>query len=229
MAGGGVVHGSIIAAYDSLVHALEEASTRSNVGFVEWTEPISSRFRVSQEDSDVAEFDAVLHLYDWKARDVKLSILVHARERIRRSTGGLLQSSIHVGYYRLRNSAAEQLQNIHYDYKGEEAYHPVFHAQLCEDPVPLTAAQEAELSFTLPRVGGPFVCFREAKIPTSDMTLGSLLLCLAADHIKGAFFNEFIASVRSLQTNMPAPVFESTKRSLNGSDHLRSSHWFAHM
>ena len=73
--------------------------------------------------------------------------------------------------------------------------------------------------------------FRMQRIQTSDMTLASVLLCLAADHLEPAAFVDFKARVIEIQKSMPVPRYHAGMRKSLGNDlsRLGSSHWFAHM
>jgi hypothetical protein len=225
----GLLPNAVISAYESLVNALQQASENAN-GYVSWTKPLASRFRLAERDNDVVEFDAYLHLDEWKARRSTMSILVHARERIRRSTQALIQSSIHLSYYGVEGRVARHFHSLHYDYGAAQLHHPIFHCQLCHDAVELSPDVAAELAFDYQRAASTASCFREARIPTSDMTLPSVLLCLAADHLKDSFFEDFFEKVRAVEDKMPLPAFDRTKNSIVANpEHLRSTHWFAHM
>jgi hypothetical protein len=230
MAGGGALKYAITNAYDALVLALQDASDKANVGTVEWIAPPSSCFRVDSKDEDLALLDATIHLAEWKAGSGTISILLRVREAIRRSTEDLVKSTVLVHYYGIKNKTATHLHSIHFDYDGEQDHHPVFHAQLCNDVASLAANDAEKLGFQYVRKESRPPCFKRARIPTSDMSLPSVLLCLAADHMKREFFMEFLESVKSVEEKMPLPAFERTKASLAGKPHhLRSSHWFAHM
>jgi hypothetical protein len=230
MAGGPVLPGETIAAYDGLVRALQQASEDANVGFVEWIELPSGCFRVDAADNDVVSLDIVIHLAHWRAGNGTVSILVNGREHIRRSTREIIKSTVHVSYFGIKNNTASHLHSIHFDYDGEQDNHPVFHAQLCNDTVDIGPESAEKLGFEYKLAHSKAVCFKRSRIPTSDMTLPSVLLCLAADHLEAQFFNDFVELVKTFQDKMPLPTFDSTKASIAGKpNHLRSSHWFAHM
>ena len=73
-------------------------------------------------------------------------------------------------------------------------------------------------------------CWVTTRIPTSDMTLASVLYCLVADHLGAAFFGQFAERVHSIQERLPPPGFDALKDSIQKSlAHFKSSHWFAHM
>jgi hypothetical protein len=107
--------------------------------------------------------------------------------------------------------------------------HPLFHAQLCSDHIALDGFSAGEIGFEYQIDPAPASCFRDARIPTSDMTLPSVLLCLAADHFEKPFFCQFREEATVLQQTLPRPAFNSLRQSIAAApDHLRSSHWFSH-
>lgn len=233
MAGGGILPYPVINAYERLITALENASAQANVGNMFWSEPLISRFSRDPRNDDLVLFEAFFHLAEWPARGQQISIVIRAREAISRATTKLVYSSVHLAYYDVdpESFTSRHLHSVHFDYDGEKDYHPVFHVQLCKDEVPLPPGYAEKLGFTYQNEVSTVTCFGRARIPTTDMTLASVLLCLAADHFdKRPLFIEFLEAVRTLQEGMPLPDFESTKQSIARSPgDLRSSHWFAHM
>ena len=221
----------VLSAYDRLFESLGKATEDDNVGVVKSTGNPSAHFRVDPIDSARALLDIQLHLKEWKARGNTISILIHAREAIERSTRRLIRSTVHVSYYRLKGNAASLLHNMHFDFDGEQDNHPVFHAQLCSDDVVLSSEAKQQLSFRYTRDNSKPTCYRDARIPTSDMTFASVLLCLAADHlVNRASFKDVYDSVCNCQEQMPIAAFTKMKASIaSNSKHLGSSHWFAHM
>lgn len=230
MAGGGLLSGKLMAAYDTLIKAFQDAGTDANCGFVECTDPLVSCFSLTDDGSVI--FNAFFHLIEWRAGNESIDILVHVQEMIERNSEILAKSTVHVSYFKVHDRKACLLHSIHFDYgKEEEAFHPRFHAQLCPEPVQLPAdvAKKLEFEYELAPPGAA-ICFKDARIPTSDMTFPSVLLCLAADHLHQPFFSNFRESVLKLQENMPQPNFDSLRGSITANpEHLRSSHWFAHM
>jgi hypothetical protein len=119
---------------------------------------------------------------------------------------------------------------MHFDYGDELACHPVFHVQSCPEMVELSQDDAEALEFDFPNDTWRAICFKYARIPTSDMTFSSVLLCLAADHMRPEFFSEFMGAVREVHGRMPLPAFTRLKSSIaREPNHLRSFHWYAHM
>lgn len=221
--------GDMSTAYDTVVQSLSDASIDSNCGYVFWLEPVSSRFKAAGDD---VNFDLKLHLCEWPARNEKLSILIWVRETIDRATRTLKQSSVLICYYDVQGIVGKHLHSMHFDFKGEELRHPIFHAQLCKDTVPLTPEEGRALGVKFTPEPPTSTCFRECRIPTSDMSFASLLLCVAGDHLSkdDEFFNKFLADVRREQVKLPKLTFASLKKSLTDQpDHFKSSHWYSHM
>jgi len=224
--------------YESLVNALGKAADQAGCGDI-WTSPPIGSWLQPSENGDV-ELDGYLHLARWKSRcehSKLVHILLHAQETILDDRGGpmLLKSNVRVYYYR---TDATLLQSVHFDYGKPQAAHPLFHAQVSNvEPSGLSTGEAEELRFGFTAGAAGLTCYRDARIPTSDMTLPSVLLCLAADHLDSddasqdkRFFREFRDELLRLQDRLPKPSIPSMLDSLKAqSDHLHSSHWFAHM
>lgn len=215
--------------YDALVEFLRATCEQANCGTVAWTR-LCDRFRYT---SGKAELTGYLHLRDWKWRGASAServhILAEIQETVRCSDRVLLKSTVRLDYYSVADDTAELLQCVHFDFEGEKDNHPIFHVQCRKDPIVLDASIKQELAFEYDIKSDHVTCFRDARVPTSDMTFPSVLLCLAADHFAKPFFCEFREKAKQLQQLLPQPVFKSLADSLSDDpDHLRSSHWFAH-
>ncbi|MGO8733162.1 MAG: hypothetical protein ACLQVM_10245 [Terriglobia bacterium] len=224
----GVLEYAIMAAYETLVASFVDAVDKADCGFVK-AKPILGCFK--REWNGTVTFDSCLHLQNW-GKKPQLSILVRAQETIR--PGGALpileSSTVHVSYFKIEQDTAALLHSIHFDFDGEKDLHPVFHAQLCPETIQLSANDAEALEFSFSQDFAKAICFKDARIPTPDMTFPSVLLCLAADHMPTLFFREFMESVRGIHKRMPLPPFENLKKSIaKEPGHLRSFHWFAHM
>lgn len=221
----GRLGGENIVAYDNLVSAFREASEASN-NLVYIYPPLNSQLRA--QGNRIA-LEGYLHLFTGtRKRDSDLSVLVHVRETISPTPLALLKSSIHVCYYSVHGNNAHFQHGIHFDYGPAQDLHPLFHAQLCLDDIDLSPQHRSELAFEWTVKRGSPSCFREARIPTSDMTFPSLLLCLAADHLQSSFL-VFRDRVTHHQAKLPQPVCSTTTESVTAEkSNLRSHHWFAH-
>lgn len=220
-----------LASYDDLVGALEDVTDNANCGDIKWTKPLSRRF---DQAGGQANFSAYLHLRNWKwyggSRKNGLHILLQIREKICCADKALLESVVQIDHYSVEGRTATLLESIHYDFGGAQDRHPLFHAQLCRTHIALDPLVAREIEFRYDIDAGRWNCFGRARIPTSDMTLASVLLCLAADHFEKYFFNQFRKRALELQEKLPHPAIESLAKSIEDKrDHLGSSHWFAHM
>jgi len=217
--------------YELLIAALSEVGTRADCGEVALAKPIHSCF--CSDDSGVVFFDCTLYLKSWRWKGVskreRVDILIHARERIRQADHVLLSSAVCVNYFTTSGAQAELLQAFHYDYDPHQRDHPLFHMQVTNRCIALSAADSERLEIHLP-VAAPPAVLRCARVPTCDMTLASVLLCLAADHVGGGFFAECVGKICELQKEMPQPNIATLRQSLGSPvKDVRSSHWFRHM
>ncbi|HEU0069287.1 MAG TPA: hypothetical protein VFQ26_08525 [Nitrospiraceae bacterium] len=223
------VRNSVWSAYESLVDALEEASAQANCGVVKKSRPLYSCFSLATPTE--AKFECYLHLKEWNYRAGSskrpIHILLHAQEQIRRSDDVLLRSSVRVSYFRVQDNLAHLLQNIHFDYAPNRPAHPLFHAQVNNEALHPPSSQSENLEFQFDIQPSVQPWFNHARIPTSDMSFPSVLLCLAADHFEAQFFHEFYKKVCAEQAKMPHPPFELLRHRLSCMPlHFRSSQWF---
>lgn len=220
-------------AYEQVIESLEDAAVNANCGFV-FKAPI--KFELVDEGVFKCEF--FVHLFEWKARNDQINVLMRVRECIasEESQWILKKSSVEVSYFKAKKPA-RFMHGMHFDYSYDYASvasqfaHPVFHAQLTDKPLEVPAELNADLEFNSIDTSGampqPF-CY--ARIPTSDMTMCSALLSIAADHIHTEFFCQFLEKVIRYQSRLPKPTFWKTRESITISpEHFRSCHWYAHM
>ena len=222
--------------YENLVAAFEDAGIEADCGFVEKNQNPCACFIPGERGRET--FKCIIHCKNWKwksstntDRETKrVSILIQVEETIRRRDQALLSSVVHVDYLSVNNGQASLLQAFHYDYDPCQRDHAFFHAQVTDECCEVSEVEKdaLKIDFALPaRLEAPR--HRGARIPTCDMTMPSVLVCLAADHIGGKVFRTFREKVCELQQNMPLPLIGKLRRSLGAeSSDLRSSHWFAH-
>lgn len=232
MAGAGVPY-ALTSRYERILNALSDAASQSNTGFVYSRQSLVPCFR---RLGDSIIFDCYLFLRDWRRRPTtskdKVEIVIHIQETMDGTATSLEKSTVRIGYFNADGGNLAPLHTVHFDYGPNEDLHPTFHAQLSPEPIVIPAEYHEELSCELqfPPPQFRLTCFPWARIPTSDMTLPSVLLCLAADHIGGSFFREFRSQLIEIHREMPLPAFDSLRDSFKASDtHIRSDHWFAHM
>jgi hypothetical protein len=217
--------------YEILIAALSEAGTNADCGEVALAKPVRSCFR--NDDAGEVIFDCTLYLRSWRWKGVstkeRINILIHAKERIRRAGPVLLSSTVCVNYFTASDNQMQLLQAFHFDYDPGQKDHPLFHMQVTNRCVALSAADSQLFELHLPAEVAPAV-LRCARVPTCDMTLASVLLCLAADHVGGGLFAEFLEKICELQNEMPKPNIDVLGHSLGTPvQDVRSSHWFRHM
>jgi hypothetical protein len=129
----------------------------------------------------------------------------------------------------VENSRSRLVQALHYDFvEPGQGGHPFFHAQLTNEAIPDADLRSVDCQLELELQADSDDCVVTTRIPTPDMTLASVLYCLVADHLDATRFAEFAGRVHAIQNRLPAPGFESIRRSLEGATHFKSSHWFAH-
>jgi hypothetical protein len=137
-----------------------------------------------------------------------------------------------VSYFQTTGQTAHLRGSVHYDHISppQDDQHPYFHAQLYSDPVMPAGEVKAYFDYTVD--SSCFRPFNHVRIPTADMTLSSVFLCLAADHLPQACFAEFRERFLALQDKLPHPLLDDFRGSFGlGANaqrptHLKSSHWF---
>lgn len=227
----------VTAAYEQLVTTLEEAGFQDNCGEIKWIRPPMGCFSNFQTETgrSLVRFECHLHFSQWNFRgskeksNKKINILLRAREDIERSPLLMISSTVAITYFTIEKGKATVLQSIHFDFDGKQDRHPLFHAQVTKKPIAISAEDRESLKINYDLADSENSWYRDARIPTSDMTFPSVLLCLAADHLQNQIFKGFLGTVRELQKRMPRPAFQTIKESLRAEpDHFCSSHWFAH-
>ena len=219
--------------YELLIAALNETGASADCGEVVSAKPILSCFSTNEYNPAETLFDCILYLKSWRWKGVskkeRINILIHAKERIRRDNQSLLASSVCVNYFNGPTEQPELLQAFHYDYATDQPDHPLFHMQITNRCIALSDTDSNQLEMKIPAEVPPPV-LRCARVPTCDMTLASVLLCLAADHVGGGLFAEFMSKICEIQKEMPQPNIGQLGASLGAPvQDVRSSHWFRHI
>lgn len=228
------VPSALWSSYEKMLGAVNSAAVASNGGEMFYRPAVASYFRRGEDSSSIV-FECHLYLKNWRWRPgetkERVSIVIHARETLSLDAKTIDKSNVKVSYFRRKgDGSAALLHTTHFDYVGEQIAHPVFHAQLTEKPIIPPETETAEIRFDLQWDNVDSPCFANARIPTPDMTLLSVLLCLAADHIDHKFFHDMRATLRTIHEVLPRPKFKALRDSLTSEPaHFRSLHWFAHM
>lgn len=213
--------------YEQLVESLRKIGEEANCGNVMQHAPVQTCFS-SNEHGDVF-FDCLLFLKEWRwkgvSRHEKVNILLRAKETIVRKNLKVKTSSVNVNYF--KSDSGELLQAFHYDHDPTQVDHPIYHMQVTDRSIELSQDEadafglKAEVLQTPPLL-------RCARVPTCDMTLASVLLCLVADHIGGHFFKAFFDTVCELQSSLPRTFAKELTQGVSAGENANSPHWFRH-
>jgi hypothetical protein len=202
--------------------------------------PVGSSFADSGHAT--IEFRRCLYLRNLRSRRLaggkRLDLIIMGMEELEKGTGAhdrdlwtLKKSTVRLNYIVVSNSTGRLVQALHFDFdQAGQVDHPFFHMQLTDELISADECVTGRLDFELQSPSEPNECCVTARIPTSDMTLTSVLYCLAADHLGGDIFHQFAQRVDPIQDRLPALRFEALRKAVKGpSEHFKSSHWFAHM
>ncbi len=221
-------------AYENFLEAFCETvqGANRNVSFPD--KPVASCFTESG-NSQTVEFKRCLYLKDWPCRKLpaskRLDVAVMALEEITKVSWRLKKSTVYLNYFVVSNATAVLVQSLHYDFlEGGQPHHPFFHVELTHEAISENDLRSTGFDLQLKLQEPPSNCWVTTRIPTSDMTLASVLYCLVADHLDSRFFDQFAERVHSMLEGLPPPSFDPLRNSIqNSSAHFKSSHWFAHM
>lgn len=195
--------------------------------------PVDSCF--TDSGSATVDFKRCLYLRNLPCRSLsrskRLDVVIVALEKIARDSWTLRLSTVRLNYIVVSNATALLAQSLHFDYEeGGRDNHPFFHVQLTNEPIKEDDLRSAGFNLELQLTEQRNECGVTTRFPTPDMTLASVLYCLAADHLGEDIFRQFAEKVHSIQERLPPPGFDALRKSLQmSSEHLKSSHWFAHM
>jgi hypothetical protein len=237
-AGQALVSNKLSDAYESLVARFQTSGELAGCGPVYYSSPPKGAFERGAT-VDEAKFQCVFYLKGWKWRGSShstdtIDMLIKVQETLLfKPVLHLKSSMVHVSYFETKNQTAHLRGCIHYDHQNppQDRHHPYFHAQLYSDAVEPVGEIKAYFNYAVD--SSNFHPFNHVRIPTADMTFGSVLLCLAADHLPEAIFIEFRKHFISLQDRLPHPVIDTFRSSFGlGANpqrpiHLKSLHWFA--
>jgi len=106
-----------------------------------------------------------------------------------------------VSYFRIEGEKAVAVESLHYDYvHPPQAQHPICHAQNCNDvpgALPDSFRYEVERSAIEKRC-------QNVRIPCAFVNLPGLLAMLAADHMAGGNWRDFMREATSRFQRVPA-------------------------
>ena len=227
-------------AYDTFLEsfrmAIEEAA--GQVFFPD--RPVAASFVASAHG--IVEFRRCLYLKNLPSRKLsgkkRLDLVILGLESLERGSGQhdrelwtLCKSTVQLNYIVVGNSIGKLAQALHFDFdQTGQVDHPFFHVQLTDELIAADDCLRGHIDFKMQKPTEQNECYVTTRIPTCDMTLASVLYCLAADHLGGAIFNQFAQKVDQLQDRLPPLRFDALKSSVQKTTlHLKSFHWFAHM
>jgi hypothetical protein len=226
-------------AYEDFLGSFQIAVEEANGQVFAPDRPIGSCFTDSGRAT--VEFKRCLYVRGLPSRRLnrskRLDLIVMGLEELERGTGDnkdlwtLRKSTVRLNYIVVSDASGKLVQSLHFDFdQAGQADHPFFHVQLGDELISPGEYPAGHLDFEWESPPEPSECYVTARIPTSDMTLTSVLYCLAADHLNGDIFKQFALKVDPIQDRLPPLRFEALKNSVaKAAFHFRSSHWFAHM
>lgn len=226
-------------AYEDFLYSFQGAveQTSGQVFFPD--RPVASCFTSSGNTS--VEFRRCLYLKGLRSRKLsgskRLDLVVMALEELERGTGErdrelwtLRKSTVQLNYIVVANGVGKLAQALHFDFdQSGQIDHPFFHVQLTDEVIAANECLTGNVDFEIEPPSERSECYVTTRIPTCDMTLASVLYCLAADHLGGPIFDEFAKKVVSIEDRLPPLRFDALKESVQRFPlHFKSIHWFAH-
>ena len=156
----------------------------------------------------------------------KIDVLIRSEETLSKSCQEMEKSCVTVAYLTVDKSVAKLHQSIHYDYEGcVKPAHPWFHAQLGADF--LDDQDRKRVGCTHEINKDQCSPIKTLRISTSHMGLASVLVGLAADHLKEPFFKDLLSRTQREQNNFPPPRFQRFQMRLRRKPaNYMNLHWF---
>ncbi len=194
--------------------------------------PLYLSFKILNLEEGIVELSLVepIHLMGWKykgsSHKIKsIDILIDASEHLSLENMVILKSNIHISYFEIDNDNKPSiLVSIHYDFEHGQKGHPIYHAQLCCNPVDGRKSQ----SFKRYEIPCDFrmQAFEHCRIPTASMGLVSALISIFADHNDPIILNELINASMKVK-NLPK-VFSNKLIDYINNDkkNFGSIHWY---
>lgn len=189
--------------------------------------PDRSAFTFSNTGKGQVEVSSLFFLPNWHYRvgsTKKIDILVSSKEILSCKEEQVVFSGVGVRYLKQDgNEKARVLLEVHYDYlKKVQTAHPVFHAQI--DNVDFDSTKLADLGFTKEEHRLQEGQYSGLKIPTPYMNIGSVLLLLAADHMKESSFRSFLEDIKKSECTKWQVACEPLHGILHGN--VRPHSWY---
>jgi hypothetical protein len=213
-------------AYSTLCTQFQSVCGQANVG----CSFVGRGFSAKSVDDEVT-INFLMYLKNWPEKRVKqgtkkIHILLSGIEKYSIQQEVATHCDIGVSYLEdAPKNAVRPFVQIHYDYERlVQPGHPVFHAQFGGKEIPPSELQLVGLRQVL--LPSEKKGFSSIRIPTPHMSLASVCLGLAADHMEDKHYRNFLKFVRECDVVgwgiASAPLMENLKKS--GS--VRSHHWY---
>ena len=235
-----ILPNKVRAAYEDILYSFQTAVEQLSGQVFFPDRPVASCF--TRSGNTTVEFKRCLYLKGLPSRRLsgskRLDLVIMVLEELERVTGEhdsdewtLRKSTVQLNYFVVANGIGKLAQSLHFDFdQAGQADHPFFHVQLTDDQIVADECMTEHKDFEIQAPSEPSECYVTTRIPTCDMTLASVLYCVAADHLRGAIFTQFAQKVDVIQNALPSLRFDALKTSVGRSPlHFKSAHWFAHM
>lgn len=221
--------GKIDQAYFSLISSFQKAAQAAGSFAVRRAN--STGFISKALEAQSVEVKTGLYLPSWQYRAAgtgkNINIFIRGLEVFACKTAYMTKSTIQVMYLEIDQDDAVPLLALHYDFAEPVlAAHPCFHVQFGVTDVEPQECKAIGLHATIQKPHAPF--YPSVRIPTPHMSLGSVLIGIAADHLKPPFSEQFINNVRDnllkdCETSCP---LLTTNLDHHGGHQWHSHHWY---
>jgi hypothetical protein len=188
-------------------------------------------FITDPESADAIAVKTVLYFPKWKYKSNStkksraLDILVSAQDSYDCKKSHIVASTARIAYLDpVSDKEALTLLSLHYDFENPpKPAHPVFHAQLGE----LKLEDEIKSLRIEHEIRPPTVdLYGNARIPTPHMSICSVLIALAADHLPNDKFEDFLKKVKTCYVVKLESKCNALRKSLGSCGNLHSHHWY---
>jgi hypothetical protein len=221
-------------AYDDFLNYFQGAVEENN-GIVFFPDaPLPSCFTDSGRAS--VEFSRCLYAKNLRCKYLggskRLDVVIFGREELEKGDPWRVKkSTVYLNYFIVSDDKAQLAQALHFDFDEKmQPNHALFHLQLTNDLIPEDDRRSAHFDLELLPPGEANDCRVTTRIPTPDMTLTSVLYCLAADHLPPDIFRQFAERVEPIQDRLPPLRYDALKSSVEKSPlHFKSFHWFTRL
>ena len=184
-------------------------------------------FSTKSSSASQLEVTSTICLTDWQYKSASnqksVTILINSLEEYDCDAEEMKKSTVQVTYFEDNTDIATPMLALHYDFEAPaKPQHPIFHVQLGESKISNDLMNSVGFRRT---INSPQALHYSAiRIPTAHMCLSSVLLSLAADHLKATVYTQILDTVRknevikwvsccaplpANQTNYPGNLYHS--------------------